>query len=173
MLDDRVFNFVSQNENRRFRVKFSGQDPNKTPLQVCNECISKMSDLLPIQKMDMASSSNVSSLQRTSKPKSSEIVASKHIPHDYEDSQMFSQEPMSIAPSAVRPPGPSTDQLLYADNQYTPAADKSNETELSGQKISVPVELTPLSALAEVYVTTHTLTIQPYRESVILGSLIT
>ncbi|XP_064383333.1 meiotic recombination protein REC114-like isoform X2 [Halichondria panicea] len=74
--DSILFIYQLQEDSRRFRIKFSAEPPTKTPLQNCNDCISKLSPLIPIRDIS-ASSTMVSYSQATQPPT--------------EESQMFSQ----------------------------------------------------------------------------------
>ena len=63
-------------------MKFSSQPPSTTPLEACNDCIVKLSPLLPIKQMSTLSGSASSSSQAGT-------AAQSQLP--LEDSQMFSQ----------------------------------------------------------------------------------
>ena len=139
---------ISQDENRRFRIKFSGQPPHKSPLETCNDCIVELSNLLPIREMGAVSSSSSSNTaQRSSKSNDYEISSSamsSQVPREYEDNQMFSQEPNSLMREKSTVRQQSSDPALRAVNQTTTndIADSGYKGGSSVQKLCVGSQTT-------------------------------
>lgn len=134
---------ISQDENRRFRIKFSSQPHHKTPLETCNDCIVNLSNLIPIREMGAVSSSSGNTSQRSSKSNGSSSVTSSQVPREYEDSQMFSQEPNPIKSLTLEKSTlyMSNDPTLCAVNQST-----TNDINDSGYKVGSSVQKLPVSS---------------------------